>query len=524
MTDAVFYLKKAVNCADNDDYDIELAKTLSKVSQYDQSNLIYLKLLAHGKKQAKCFFGLSQNLYYQSNLENSLYYLNLYMEKYSSFDSIDEDEYIEIIEETDMFEGYSLVYPYEKQDMSNIINQARAYMKSGLFEKAMTILKKIPKGNFDYIFALNNLALCCFFLNDFSGTKKYSDKVLQIDKNNIFALCNLAAMYNYIEDNKNVKKYLNRILNIKTNDISDLFKIATTLCELKKHNIALKYLKIILNNKPYDVNIMFLTAIAYYNNKNIKEAIDVFLQLNKLNEKDYAVKYYLELIRDTVKEKDIEKGFFQPLEYICQVPYGEMLTRIKKLRKITIADINQNINDEDFFELCDWCYSLSDYRLQKKITEKLATINNQKIELFLREKLIDPVIPNAIKSIIIEKFILKKIMPPYNVSIDYKVVKLTPKIKSIGKSVFYKAYAKAYAVLMMLLPINKQDSIYTAYEKLVNKANAGDFKDKNALSAIIAFGSDIKNLPKEKNNIYILFDADGKIIRKYLMQLDKNNL
>ena len=61
MAEGIYYLRKAASRAKGDSsYAIELAKALSAVSQYDQSNLIYLRLLAKGVKEGKCCFGLSQ--------------------------------------------------------------------------------------------------------------------------------------------------------------------------------------------------------------------------------------------------------------------------------------------------------------------------------------------------------------------------------------------------------------------------------------------------------------------------------
>lgn len=519
IADAIFYLKKAAQCENVDSsYSLELAKALSMISQYEQSNLIYIKLLAKGSKVGNCCYGLSQNLYYLNELEHSLYYLNLYMDKHADyFITEEEDEYIEIFEE-EMYDGYSIVYPVEKQDMTELINQARALMKKGMFEKAKTLLEKVPRKNEDYIYARNNIALCCFFLNDYHSTKKYSEEVLELDKDNIFALCNLAAMYNYTEDAVSCAKYLNRILMIKTNDVSDLFKIATTLCELKEHSLALKYLKAILRIKPYDLNIMFLTAIAYYNNKDIKMSTDMFLSIIRLDEKNYAAKYYLKLIKKTQEEKDDENGYFQPLEYICQVPYGAMLTRIKYLKNCTVTKVNEIIKGDsrqNFIELCDWSFSVADLKLQKTVIERLTRVKDKDIELFLREKLIDPSVSNSIKRLIIENFILRGIPPKYDVCIDYIVKSLNPKIVTNKRKVFYQAYALCCSKLMMFMSGNIEKEIYAAYKEISGLVkNCEQFKDKKALAAIIAHRSKGKS-GKMKKNMCRFFGADMATVEQY---------
>lgn len=527
----MLYLKRAAVTDEKDEaYSLELAKTLSIVSQYEQSNLIYLKLLAKGHIEGKCYFGLSQNLYYLNELEHSIYYLNLYMDKYSETDdSEDDDEYIEIIEEGDDFNGYEIVYPLEKQDMTDTINQARSFMKAGLFEKAIVLLKKVPKGNIDYLFARNNLALCCFFLNDYNNTKIYSNEVLSIDENNIFALCNLAAMYNYINDSANSSIYLKRFLNIGTEDITDLFKIATTLCELKEHALALKYLKQILRQKSYDTNIIFLTAIACYNNKLISEAEDMFLKLINLNEKDYAAKYYLKLIRQITAEKDIESGFFQSLEYICQVPYGEMLERIKKLRTLLYKNSELKkliVSDGSILELCDWCFTISDIKFQKLLINRISGIKDEKAENFLKEKLIDPNINPHIKKYIIEKFILNGIKPKYYVSIDYVVKTLNPEIVKavITERIFYQAYALAYSTMVMFSAENIESDLFYAYKQMIDASKNFDseFKNKKALAAVMAYKSKKIKLIKIRRNMCKMFNADFSVFEKYLKALNLN--
>jgi tetratricopeptide (TPR) repeat protein len=518
MADAVFYLKKAVEFSSDTAYSIELAKTLSLVSQFEQSNLIYLKLLASGKSADKCCYGLSQNLYLQSDMEHSMYYLNIYMDKYSSVfenNDPDDDEYFEVIDDEE-YGDYQIVYPFEKRDMSDVINRSRNLMKQGMFESAIKLLKKIPEGNYDYVYAQNNIALCCFFLNDFAGTKKYSDNVLKKEKDNVFALCNLAAMYNFIDDTKESSAYLKRVLELNITDISDLFKVATTLCELKEHEAALKYLKMILTQKPYDANIMFLTAIAYYNNRNVDAAIDMLLKLNKFNEKDYVVKYYLKLIRNAAKEGD--DGFFQPLEYICQLPYGEMVSRVKKVKSLTCRKIKELADDEDFIELCNWCFSLSDFQLSKTLTHKLCSAGGKKAQELLKEKLIDPLIDVSVKSLIVENFILKKYLPPYSVCVDYILKKLNPQIVYPDKEtrLCYSAYALAYSQFIMFLPQDAENAANKFLLQIFETVRGNPLiKDKKALAAVIAYRSG-KDTDSIKGNIIDLFGADKKLFETYL--------
>lgn len=526
MAEGIRYLRKAANSAKNDSsYAVELAKALSAVSQYDQSNLIYLKLLANGIKESKCCFGLSQNLYFLNDLEHSYYYLNLFMDKYAGgYVDEDEEEYIEIIEEGEGQGGFNIVYPPEKRDMGDVIGNALSHMRGGMLAKAEALFETVPEGNPDYLYARNHMALCKFFLNDFAGVEEYCGQVLALDPDNVFALCTLCSMYNFIQDSPQTKYYLDKILSIKTDDLTDLFKIATTLCEVKEHDLGLKYLKRLLAQKPYDINIMFLTAIGYYNTGDLKASVNTFLEILKLNDRNYAAKFYLNLINRIAREGDIEKGFFQPLEYVCQVPYGEMLTRVKYVKELTAYKVRQLVDEPRFWELCDWCFTLDDFRLHSALIKKLSAVMNGKITDFFKEKLIDPQIKTRVKELIIERFMLKGVSPPYDISVDYIVRKLSPiieKPKKEEKSI-YQAYSLAYVKLLTFVSDKYfERDIYRSYRDVLQKAkDKPGLGSRPLLAAVVAYGIG-KPSARIKKHLCKLFGVDQKSFNALLKELEE---
>lgn len=531
---AIFYLKNAIDRNNSDEsLKVELARIYTLAERYELSNRVYFNLLSEGKSEDKCFFGLSQNLYYLNDMERSIYYLNMYMDKYSKSAPIwdeYEEEYIEIVDEEDYTSEYGIIYPPEKRDMTEYIEQAKESMKMGHFEEAANSLKKVVKGNNNYISARNNLALCCFFMGDYNATRQYSEEVLTIEKNNIFALCNLCAMYGYVGHTDKSDEYLKKIIALEVTEIGDLYKIATTLCELKEHELALKYLKRILKVKQFDYHIMFLTAIAYYNTKNINRAEDIFIQLLHFDENDYAVKYYLKFITTVKAENDFEKGFFQPLEYLCQVPYGEMIDRIKKLKSLlkkTPAMIKKTLStaNNDFMELCGWSFTLADIELQKKVINLLIALKLKESEKILSDKLLDSNILFAVKKLIIEQFMLKKIDPPYNVLIDYSVKKLTPIITEFlpEEKAVYTAYCYAYISSLQFSSEKIESDLFLAYKKVLKAIRNKDFgykpPNKKVLSAVIVLMSKSIKSKAMIKRISMLFLISAKKLENSLIEL-----
>lgn len=524
MAEGIHYLRKAANSAKNDNsYAVELAKALASVSQYDQSNLIYLKLLAKGVKESKCCFGLSQNLYFLNDLEHSLYYLNLFMDKYSGgFIDDDEEEYIEIVEEEEERGGFNIVYPPEKRDMGEVVNTALSFMRTGMLVKAETLFDTVPKGNPDYLYARNHMALCRYFLNDFAGAEKYCDEILSIDPDNVFALCTLTSMYHFQQNEAQTEYYLNRILSIKTDDMTDLFKISTTLCEVKEHELGLKYLKRVLTIKPYDTNIMFLIALGYFNTKDLKASINMFLEILKLNERNHAAKFYLRLINQIAREEDIEKGFFQPLEYVCQVPYGELLARVKGIKELTAKKVRALIDDPRFLEQCDWCFSIDDFKLHCTVIKKLSAAMNDRISEFFREKLIDPLVGLRAKELIIENLMLKGVPPSYDVSMDYVVKKLMPIVEKPRRDErpYYAAYVTAYVKLLSFSSDKYFESdLYRSYRDVLQRAKGNPkLSGKNILATAIAYKMG-KPSARIKKHFCKLFSVDLKKFNSFLKLL-----
>jgi len=525
MAEGIYYLRKAASRAKGDSsYAIELAKALSAVSQYDQSNLIYLRLLAKGVKEGKCCFGLSQNLYFLNDLEHSLYYLNLFMDKYSDgYYDDEEEEYIEIAEEDGEYGSFNIVYPPEKRDMGDVVDTAISYMRAGMLIKAENLLSTVPKGNPDYLYARNNMALCRFFLNDFAGVEEYCSEVLAHDPGNVFALCTLTSMSYFLQRTAQTQRLRDRLLGIKTDDLTDLFKIATTLCEIKEHELGLKYLKRLLALKPYDINIMFLTAIAHYNTGDLKSSVNMFLEILRLNERNHAARYYLRLINQISREGDAVKSFFQPLEYVCQVPYGEMLSRIKAIKELTAKKVREQIGDQQFIELCDWAFTLDDFKLHGIVINKLSAVMNERITEFLREKLIDPLIKYKDKELILENFMLKAVPPSYDVSVGYIIRKLSPIVEKPKREEkpYYAAYVAAFVKLALYFPDGSLNAaLYRSYREVLQKAmDASRLGSKNLIAAAIAYLSG-KPSARAKKNVCKLFCVDQKSLGGCLKLLE----
>lgn len=512
---AIFYLDKAIALSEGaSEYRLELAKVYAAISRYEQSNDVYFKLLSENKEEGKCYFGLSQNLYFLNEIEHSVYYLNLYMEKHGNdlpFITEDDEDYIEIVtDDDDYYDGYKIVWPPERRDESELLQAARDYMKSSMFKKASELLLTVKKGNPDYIYARNNLALCCFFMGDYNLTRHYSEEVLALEPENIYALCNLAAMYGYVGKDELSTQYVQRILAVNTQELSDLFKISTTFCELKLHGDAQEYLLRILKEKPYDINIMFLTAIAYYNNRQISRAEDMFFKILRLSPKEHAARHYLDYIDTVKKEGDMEKGYFQPLEYICQVPYGETLERIKRIKQLIAApraEISQNMPGllNELLRLCEWGFTVTDADFQKSVVKGLMTKYKSAAAIaFLREQLLSVPLANSVKRYIIELFITSRVPVPYLLNADYVVKKLMPLLDAPERQYrrYYTAYAHAFAYASISRADGTEKDLFMAYKTVLTAAKLTGARCKNqaAIAAVIIYRSkQVKSVKLQKS-------------------------
>ena len=511
---------------DNDGHDAQrrLAELYFLMEQYEVSALLYFKILAKDHTLSECYYGLGQNYYYLNNLDACLHNLNMYMTHNPGDEIFDAEDLINEFEIESYIEGYRLVYPLESSDYSELISHGRDLITAGAYTEAAKVYESVVKGSDYYILARNSMTLCYLMERDYTRAHELAKEALSIEGDNVFALCNMVTVCYHLNKISECDRFCIKLLNIETENITELYKIANTLCEIKRHENVYLYLNKILTYKPYDTNILHLSAIASYNCQRFDEAIHKLKTAAKIDENDILSEYYIKFITAVVKEKDVEKGYFQTLDYSLQLPYGIIIERIKKLKSLKSMK-KERIKklyemDNNFQALIKWVYSLNKPDIIIMVIKRLLDCGIN-LDDKISDILLDVTPVNDFKKgVIFTKIIsldrreiiysfegmLKSLKPQY------------PKDYADYRKELKSAYAYAFSSLAFISDCF-ESQILKALKEVGGLFNKEDKINARAAAAVIAHKVS-PQMFSQKKYLCRIFNASITVYNKYIKMLE----
>ncbi|MEP4534668.1 MAG: tetratricopeptide repeat protein [Cyclobacteriaceae bacterium] len=106
------------------------------------------------------------------------------------------------------------------------------------YKSAIKEYKKALKVDPNYVFALDNLAVCYRLLESYDKAIEYYKKSLSIFPEGNFALQNIAAVYGFKNDSKTAIEYYNKLINIYPNDPEGYYGVATEALIIEDFELA----------------------------------------------------------------------------------------------------------------------------------------------------------------------------------------------------------------------------------------------------------------------------------------------
>jgi len=384
-----FYRKAVDKDPENVNYKMDLAQVFSEMNYYDESNRLLFLILQKEKNLAECYFGLGCNFMalhdYVKAEECFDRYIKLDAE---GIYAEDVDDFLDLLRSTDYYtdeEFFLSNLSPAKMILYKQANKGKDLLDAGEYIKAIRCLEKVIEKDPSLVFVRNNLSLA-YYCADLTDKAIFLTRdILTEYPQNVHANCNLAIMLNDNSHESEILDLKKVILGFKTSDMEELHKIAVTLCELKLHKDANIVLKKLLQYKPYDVKVLHYYAVSCFNNKNFKEALRLWNKIEKILPENMISNYYKKLGQNNIKNgKD-----FKELGYHFQVPYEEIIFRVKKINdllELSLEELRQKWERNDFvIGLFIWGLSLNDNILKKEILNVVALINDKKAEYFLRD-------------------------------------------------------------------------------------------------------------------------------------------
>lgn len=518
-------IRRACKIDDGFDAEMRLAELYFLMEQYEASALIYYKLLVKDHNLSDCYYYLGQNYYYLNELDACFRNLNIYMTLNPESDGVfDAEDLISEFEIENYIDGYKLVYPVENSDFSELMQAGRGLITSGEYLKAAKIYEKVSDKSEYYILARNSLTLCYILEKDYVEAYNLAKTAVNLDANNIFSLCNIIVVCFYLNKTSECDKYLIRLLNVETENLAELYKIANTLCEIRNHENVYPYLNRILKYKPYDITILQLSAIAAYNCKHFDEALHKLKMVAKIDENDVLSEYLIKFITAVVKEKDVEKGCFQALDYSLQFPFGEVSERVKKIKSLKTMK-KEHIKklyeiDASFQALIKWTYKLNrpdtvagimkrliecGINLDDKISDIMLSVSHN---LDLKKEIVKMKVFEGDKQEIAYSFegALKFLKPQY------------PKNYKEYLKEFKTAYSTAFSILAFATDCF-EGTVLKTFKEIYLKLKNTEKLNAKAIAAVIAYKTSPQIFPNKKQ-LCRVFGANITVYNQYSSMLN----
>lgn len=384
---ALNYYRKALEKEpDNIEYSLDLAEVYTEMSYYNESNRILFSILQKDSTAIECYFGIGCNflgLHDYKKAEECL-------ERYLNFDSYglysdEAADLLEILQNQDYYFNQEKETDPERAQLLADASRGKSCLDKGEFKKAIRVLEKVLEGDKDLIFARNNLALAYYCDGDIDRAINACKQILSKYPNNVHANCNLAIFYKDAGDVEASKKHISRVLALSVDEPEDLYKIVVTLCEFKEHEKANKLLEKLIQYKPYDTNILHYMAVSFFNLKSYKKALQYWDKIEKINPGNTISNYYRRYTRGILDGARSHTD----LAYHFQVPYDEIIRRVKKINeilKLSDADLMARwTRNKGLYDLLSWGLDLDDTIIKHAILNLVASFADKRAENFIRD-------------------------------------------------------------------------------------------------------------------------------------------
>ena len=203
---------------------------------------------------------------------------------------------------------------YDKDDLSVLNNLGLAYSNKKMFDKARDIFKRIitlsPDTEEYYINIASLYIHKAHFMKDpaiMYNTKKYLDKVLELNPNNTGALQNLATYYSEFDNDQNKAiKILERCLELDPNNPTIYRSLACDYERLGMRDKVFEMLKKTIQLNPASEIGWSSLGYLYYSQGRYDQALPIYKKLMSINPNEPAYRKNVENIKEDLSNKNKE--------------------------------------------------------------------------------------------------------------------------------------------------------------------------------------------------------------------------
>lgn len=472
----------------------------------------------------EAYEGLAVNYMNLGRESQAAYYYNLLLRV---DDELTDESKMDIVE---MFskakkELFRTVYPPEKADYTEEIDQGLRDLKESKFQQARETFERVEKGSRQYKSAQNLIAVTCLLEDEKDEALARCEKLIAEDENDVQANTTYAAVLGQFERREEAKVVARKLSTIETSDTDELYKIATVCCENGLHAEALQKFIRLEEDIKNDCNLLYFKAVAAFNSGDIKLSIDTFEKLLTLYPAAAVARYYYDVLRYYEANKDKEDISMPELSYFYRVPqkvrenYCELLCFLDKLNA---QEAQAVANNPQVLTVLQWAFDEmdgNDFDLQ---VLALCAAVHCRYEQFVQDILLDPDVSDVVKMKLMHLIVLQNKETSYGVVIYHiyrriRFYRIKTGLKKRKK--FLDAYAAVY-VKFSLFSDNHAQRIRAAGELLYNCLSLREatayIDGEEDVSCVIYMLAGIKEAGTSVEAAATLFDANTENVAQIL--------
>ena len=501
-----------------------IANLYTSLGMYNNSIAYWFKYLNCVSKRhfSEAYNGLGGNYYLLGDNDLAAYYFNLQLNGCED-DEFAFDDYL-----YELFSGVAEKnQPFKIVDIQGDIDKEKIANAKKIFEdsrqEAFALLESIKEDSSEYENACITLGAFYMIEGDYAQAIKKYQLVTDGSEGYRFAVNNIFGAYYCLEDFSSAESALKVLKGKGLCDFNQLVKFFHLIKSKGNHQLNYKYSRCLLNlfSTP---RIYFYCGVASYNVKKYDEARGYFLDYFKITSSNVAKhNANASFMRANGKNDlplELSYHLILPEEKLAtleSLASKYLLLSKKQMRKIAV----------ELFEFAEDCFSTSNVELQIIACQIISFLQNQQAERYLKNKLIDPLVADSVKSVMLTALVemgndkLSGLVYGGVYSrVPFEKVEFTDSLEDL----FLGAYAIAFG---RMAPYDEselyklRDSVYDIYYRLVSNGNLRKVSDVLALAAFITVNAGITiQLMPEELIVYIGSSVENvnKIIKLTMME------
>lgn len=365
-----------------------------------------------GEELSVGYEGLSSAFYNLNDMESSAYYFNAATrlaergEDRADYGLVlggraaarppeEDEEYYDPEEDPDPPPRIRVVWPPERADYTDEINDGIRLLRRGDLEGAAEKFLSVPEESRFYAAARNYLAMTFLFAGRRDEAEGICERLLAVQPDNVDILCTYAAVLTDGERPEESAALARRLHGMNITGQDELYKAATVCCENGLYEDGYAFL--LKMEESFDLSLSYMKGVAAFKSGRTEESLRILGDLLDIYPEAEVARYAYTAIR-AFSEGEMREA--PALEFVYRVPRhvrDERLGALADALRLSRAEQRNFRPDEAFRADMDWLFDQvagGDASLQYFAAKVSVTLN---LETYLKRLFLDYTVPDEIK-------------------------------------------------------------------------------------------------------------------------------